>query len=455
MNISEVTAFLYALKPCVIRFGLENTRQVLAKLGNPQTTFRVVHVAGSNGKGSTCAFLDAVLRRVGFRVGLYTSPHLIDFRERFSVNGMPASDVDIVAAMETFLQVGLEVDPSEVAHFLAAENLLERMQPSTWYGQRGEASRFTLLTFFECTTVLAMMLFAAANVDVVVMETGMGGRLDATNVVTPMVSVITPIHLEHTQWLGDTLPKIAYEKAGIIKPGIPVVVASQHPEARMVFEQTAAEMQAPLSLMGVDFDGTGTWRAASFRVGERRCGPVRLGLCGNHQVINAATAVGCLPWLERELGPIKESSLESGLREVSWPGRFERFGRDGEWVLDGAHNPDGVKVLANAVRDVFPSTRLRLLFGVLTDKQAELMLTELQTLAAQIEFTRPLDERGRDPESLRPLVTVPTRVHASVSAALELLSRESGPPILVTGSLTIVGEARAWLLGRGLRPKMP
>ncbi len=330
MNISEVTAFLYALKPPVIHFGLENTRQVLAKLGNPQATFRVVHVAGSNGKGSTCAFLDAILRQAGFRVGLFTSPHLIDYRERFAINGKPVDDADIVAAMEKVLRVGLEIDPSEVSQFIAHEDLLERMQPRTWFGQRGEASRFTLLTFFECTTVLAMVLFAEANVDVAVMETGMGGRLDATNVVAPMVSVITPIHVEHTAWLGDTLTKIAKEKAGIIKPGIPAVVASQHPEARVVFEQTAVELQAPLSLMGVDFDGAGGWRAASFRVGDSHFGPVRLGLRGDHQVINAAVALGCLPWLARELGTITESSLEKGLREVIWPGRFECFEKSPE-----------------------------------------------------------------------------------------------------------------------------
>jgi dihydrofolate synthase/folylpolyglutamate synthase len=204
--------------------------------------------------------------------------------------------------------------------------------------------------------------------------------------------------------------------------------------------------------MGVDFDGAGGWRAASFRVGDKRFGPLRLGLRGDHQVTNAAVAVGCLPWLARELGPIEESSLENGLREVIWPGRFECFGERGEWILDGAHNPDGARVLATTVRDVFPSMKLRLLFGVLTDKQAELMFTELQPLAAQIELARPLDERGRDPESLRPLVTGPTRTHASVAEALMLLSRESGPPILVTGSLTVVGEARSWLLSQGLHP---
>ncbi len=455
MRIEAATAFLYALKPRGIRFGLESTRLALERLGRPQRRFRVVHVAGSNGKGSSCAFLEALLRRSGLRVGLYTSPHLVHFRERFRVDGREAADEELGALMDRLIEVGLGVPVAEVLGWLEAADVEARMAASTWYRERGAASQFTRLTFFECTTILAAMLFERAGVDVAIMEVGMGGRLDATNVFEPAVCAVAPIHLEHTAWLGDTLAKIAAEKAGIIKPGVPVVVSRQSPEADEVFVRVAAERGAPLQRLGREVDGAGTWRAARFRLPGLDLGPCGLGLAGDHQVDNAALALACLPHLGPPCWPLPERSLAEALREVSWPGRLERF-LDPQagcaWILDGAHNPDGVRVLCAALPGVLGGRPYRLLFGVLGDKAVGGMLPPLVEGASEVALVRPEDARGRDPRELLAGLARPARLLGSVSAALEALAGEPGPPVLVTGSLTVVGEARRWLLARGLRP---
>jgi dihydrofolate synthase / folylpolyglutamate synthase len=452
MRIEHATAFLYALKPRGIRFGLENTRLVLQRLGNIQKRFRVIHVAGSNGKGSTCAFLDAMLRHAGYRVGFYSSPHLIHFRERFCVNGESVGDEIIVENVLRLLSDGLEVDPGQVVQWVEREKIIQRMEQGSWYQERGTASQFTRLTFFECATLLCVLIFASAGVEIAVMETGMGGRLDATNVFEPVVSVITPIHLEHTAWLGDTIAAIAGEKAGIIKPNIPVVSALQHPDAKAVIEQEAEARQAPLSMMGRDFDGSGSWRDAHFRLGTRALKPVQLGLVGPHQVVNAATALACRPWLEKAGIRLPMQAIYKGLRTVRWPGRFERFGKSGEWILDGAHNPDGAKVLAESVQDVFGGGSVRMVFGVLKDKEVERMLPALMPLASEVHLVHPADARGRDPSTLLPFLGRPATLHSSVAEALSSLDAGSGHPILVTGSLTVVGEAREWLLEHGEVP---
>ena len=452
MEIEHVTAFLYALKPKGIRFGLENTRLVLEKLSNPQKDLRVVHLAGSNGKGSTAAFLDSVLRRAGHRVGLYTSPHLNHYRERFRVNGRPVTDSDICAAAQRLFAEGLDLDPREVVDWVEREGMRDKMGSDTWYQQRGGASDFTTLTFFECTTILAVLLFAQAGLDVTLMECGMGGRLDATNVLEPLVSVILPIHLEHTEWLGDTLEAIAGEKAGIIKPEVPVVCARQAPEAWRVISSRAAEVGAPLFSFGRDFEAEGGWRQAGFRIDSRYLGPVCLGLPGAHQVENAAVALGCLPHLEPHGISASDAEVIAGLSRVSWPARFERFKTPGEWIIDAAHNPAGASALACAIREVFPGEKVRLVFGVLGDKRAEEMLESLAPLASGIDLVRSKDARARDPQTLAPLISGAPRVHESVEEALEQLWSEPGDPVVICGSLTVAGEARAFLEQKGTSP---
>ncbi len=460
MRIEQITAFLYSLNPKGIRFGLENTRLVLEQLDRPQAAYATIHLAGSNGKGSTAAMLEAVLRRAGLRVGLYTSPHLDHFRERFRVDGQPVADSDIERVAERFFAAGLEVDPAAVADWIERNDMVRRMAAETWYGERGCGSDFCRLTFFECTTVLALLLFERARVDVAILETGMGGRLDATNVVRPRVSLLTPIQLEHTAWLGDTIAAIAEEKAGIIKPGVPVVSARQHPDARAVIRRVAGEQGSRLDFVGERIGVAGSWREARFAVAGRSLGPVRLGLAGAHQLENAALAVGCLPWLGEPVWPPLDAAVERGLAAVRWPGRFERFGPRGEWILDGAHNPDGARALVATLDEVFGPRRLELVFGVLGDKDSRRMLEVLVPRAEQIRLARPLDARGRDPAELAAALERPVALHASVGAALAAAAAgraDRGEPVaaplcLVTGSLTVVGEARRWLLEHGLEP---
>lgn len=452
MHIDLATAFLYSLNPKGIRFGLENTRLVLEKLGRPQDAYQAVHLAGSNGKGSTAAFLEALTRRTGLRVGLYTSPHLSRFQERFRVDGQAVGDAQIGEMTDRLLADGLDVDPPEVLAWLEREDVVRRMASDSWYTERGYGSDFCRLTFFECTTILALLLFEQAGVELAILETGMGGRLDATNVIVPRVSVITPIHLEHTAWLGDTLSAIAGEKAGIIKPGVPLVCARQHPDAREVIARVAREQASQVSWLGEDFAADGDWHCARFRIGQRRLGPVRLGLAGRHQVDNAALALACLPLMGTAAAELADDDLLAGLQAVNWPGRFERFGRAGEWILDGAHNPDGIRALAGTVRQVLAGRPVRLLFGVLGDKDAGPMIAALAELAAEVHLVRPRDARGRDPRELVGLLDFPVQIHASIGAALDLLSGGTGGPVLVTGSLTVVGEARDWLVEHGLAP---
>ncbi|MBN2492943.1 MAG: bifunctional folylpolyglutamate synthase/dihydrofolate synthase [Deltaproteobacteria bacterium] len=450
MDIAEVTAFLYALKPSGIRFGLESTRLVLERLARPDRRFDAIHLAGSNGKGSTAAFLESILMKAGLRVGLYSSPHLVEFRERFRVDGQPVDDALVAEQAERMLLDGLELQPAEIALWLRRDRVIDRMQAQSWYRERGGASRFCGLTFFEASTVLACLIFARAGVELALMECGMGGRLDATNVLAPRLAVVTPVQLEHTAYLGDTLSAIAAEKAGIIKARTPTVCARQSHDARRVLEHLARERRAPFFLAGRDFAADGSWREARFRAGGERIGPVRLGLVGPHQLLNAETAVGCLPqlgWLAGRLGPER---IARGLESASWPGRLERFGARGEWILDGAHNPDGVRALVAALGDLLGGKKPIVVFGVLADKQVEPMLDALVPLASRLVLVRPADARGRDPAELAGHLAragAPFSLGGSVADALRGLHPVPGDScVVVTGSLTVVGEARAWLL---------
>jgi len=452
MRIEQITAFLYSLKPRGIRFGLENTRLVLERLGNPQDNFKVIHIAGSNGKGSTAAFLDSILQRSGSKVGLYTSPHLNHYRERFRVAGVNVSDRAIELAAERLLSEGLGQNPRDIANWVTQQNLVEKMNAENWYNQRGGTDDFCRLTFFECTTILAVLIFAELGVDLAIMECGMGGRLDATNVFTPVLSMITPIHLEHTEWLGDTIAAIASEKAAIIKPDIPVVCGRQVSEAAEVIVEQASTVGAPLSMMFDDFEGWGDWQAAYFRTPSRQLGPIRLGLAGVHQIDNAAMAVGGLDHLAQAGIEVSDHKVEQGLAKVNWPARFERFGPDGEWIVDGAHNPDGVRALAAATKDTFGDQPVQLVFGVLGEKDAAQMLSILEPLSERIELVFPQDARGRDPLTLKSYIKIASQIHTSVSEALDSLAAEPGSPVLIAGSLTIAGEARTWLEKREIGP---
>jgi len=397
---SEAIQFLYGLRLFGAKFGLENTFKLAALAGNPQEKLRFIHVAGTNGKGSTCAMLETIYRAAGLRVGLFTSPHLVSFRERIQVNRRLIAE-DEVTRLVADLQPLLQQFP-------------EARHP----------------TFFEVVTVMALQHFAAQKCDLVVWETGLGGRLDATNIVTPLASVITNIAFDHQQWLGDTLAEIAAEKAGIIKPGVPVITAADAPEARRVIEQVAHELKAPLTFVPPE--------AAS-----RLTQPI--SLAGDHQKTNAALARAAVQVLRPQI-PVPEEIIREGLAAVRWPGRFQLIERsNGQRILlDGAHNEAGALALREALEKAFPGERPILIFGALADKKWK-AICEILAPAASKVFTVPVSsERAADARELADAFRAarPTLETVTVPALADALNAcKDGQFITITGSLYLVGEA--------------
>lgn len=390
MTFDESLSWLYGSQQFGIKLGLENIRRLLHALGNPQDRVAILHVAGTNGKGSVCAMLDAILCASGRRTGLYTSPHLVDFRERVRVDGR-------------------KIDPGAVADGLTRIRALSE----GWDHSP---------TFFEISTALALWFFAREGSEFVVLETGMGGRLDATNAVTPRVSVLTPIAMDHAEWLGDTLAAIAGEKAGIIKPGVPVVSAAQEPEVERVFRDRAALQKAPIRFV------------------ETPLGDVEVALAGDFQKLNAALAAAAL---EAAGVLVPAGVLGRGLKTVRWPGRFQRVGDT--LVLDGGHNPHAARQLLTLWRETFGEERATVIFGALTDKDFPAMLDILSPLAKEFFLVPVSNPRTATLDELAAHCPLPHRRMDSVGAALAATSGRT----LVTGSLFLVGEAMAVL---GIEP---
>ena len=422
-------------------FNLTRMLAFVRALGDPQRRYPVIHVAGTKGKGSVAALCTSALRAGGYRTGFYTSPHLNDFRERVQVNG--------------------EYIPREtLAEIISEFQTLVPQHPG--------------VTTFELSTALALVYFARQNVDVAVIEVGLGGRLDATNVVTPLVSVISSLSYDHTYLLGNTLTEIATEKAGIIKPGVPVVTAAQQPEALAALEQVAAERGAPLEYVGRDWH----YRAVSHSLELQRCEvwsaeeqrqlnalrarghtvnwrptQLELPLLGQHQVENATLAYAALQAARRQGLPLAADALEAGFRQVVWPGRFEILRRAPYVVVDGAHNADSAKRLAATVREYFPNKHVRLIFGASSDKDVAGMLMELLTPAigvAHVITTQAVHPRALEPEALAELARpagVPVETASTVEAALEKALATASPDevVLATGSLFVVAEVTAAL----------
>ncbi|HEY5777181.1 MAG TPA: folylpolyglutamate synthase/dihydrofolate synthase family protein [Terrimicrobiaceae bacterium] len=381
MTYEESLTWLYSTQQFGIKLGLENIRGLLKALGDPHDHLSFLHVAGTNGKGSVCAILDSILRAAGCRTGLYTSPHLVDFRERIRVDGTKIPREAVAGGLE-------------VLRDLAAD----------WAHSP---------TFFELATALALRHFAESRCELVVLETGMGGRLDATNAVVPVTSVITPVALDHTRWLGGTLAEIAGEKAGIIKPGVPVVSARQHPEAAAVLTRRAEELASPLCFV----DGpAGGWEVA---------------LRGIHQRENAALAVAALGAAGLK---ISDREVARGLRDISWPGRFQII--EARLVLDGCHNPHAANQLLVNWKDFFGSEKATIIFGALGDKDYPAMLEILKPISREVFFVPVRSERSTVPEALALACTVPHRIFPSAKDALDA----SRGKTLVTGSLFLVGE---------------
>ncbi len=385
-----------------LRPGLETTRRLAEALGSPQNALRFIHVAGTNGKGSTCAFLESILREAGYRVGLYTSPHLVSFRERLQVGRVP-------------------IPEAEVARWV------DRLRGPAEAFPEAEAP-----TFFEFVTLMALGWFREQGCDVVVWETGLGGRLDATNIVTPLASVITNIGWDHMQWLGPTLSDIAREKAGILKPGVPALTATTEAEALSVIRAVALERGAPLTVVGRDDPGRTLVRG------------VDLPLIGEHQVANATLAVATVRTLAPVLG-VDGDAVRRGLTRARWPGRFQEVSRGGQTViLDGAHNRPAFEVLARALADTRPGRPYSLVLGMLGDKDPRGAGEWLVRGAGSTLVVPVHSSRGGDPaelvETLRAFAEgKPVGVAGGLAEALDRLRGDEC--VVVTGSLYLVGEA--------------
>lgn len=411
-------------------FDLARMYALLGRLCDPHRAYPTIHIAGSKGKGSTAAMAASILQAAGYRTGMYISPHLHTCRERMQVNGTL-------------------ITPEEFAA------LVEDIAP--------HAEAVKGITWFEVTTALAFLYLARHEVDIAVIEVGLGGRLDATNVITPQVSVITSLSYEHTAWLGDTLGQIAREKAGIIKPGVPVVSAPQADEAMAVIEKVCAERKAPLIRVGRDW----LFRSGSIHPGGQMF-EVRpasatsilpaawtrfeIPLLGRHQIINATCALAAISVLPLERFEIPFRALREGLATVTWPGRIEVLSRQPLVIADGAHNEDSARRLVETLQEWFPGRRWTFVVGILSDKDHAAILNELAPLAEQMIVTRSRHARATDPEQLAEIarrIGLPVHISPDIKTALEeALGR--GDAVCLTGSLSVAAEARvAWAARNG------
>ena len=417
-SVDEHLSALYRLRRFGIQLGLETISRLMRGLGNPQDRYRCIHVAGTNGKGSIAAFLSSVLAHEGYRVGLYTSPHLVRFNERIQINGCPISDQDVAKAAEAVQRIYTQGEPP---------------------------------TFFECATAMAFHHFASEKVDWAVLETGMGGRYDATNVVHPEVCIISNISMEHTEYLGNTLAKIAAEKAGIIKRGAAVVTATRQKKALQVIEQAASKRGVPLLRMGNEIkvlrEGDGFFTYLGRR---HRWARLKVGLLGDHQMTNAGLALGALELLMDKNLSVSDEAIYKGLAVARWPGRLEVVSEDPFILLDGAHNPSAVRTLKVFLENGMAPRRIIMVIGILKDKAWKPMLRELAGLADCMILSRPQYERAADPEELAAFVRLikqDLRVISHLPGAISLALGEArhGDLVCITGSLYTVGEAKAYL----------
>jgi len=417
MSYSEAVEYLYSLQKYGIKFGLSKTSNLLKAFGNPHLGQRYVHIAGTNGKGSVAAMVESILRTSGLKVGFYSSPHLVRFTERFRINGK-------------------EISPETAAGLVEeVKGVMNPEQPPT---------------FFEVTTAMGLIYFAREQVDIAMIEVGMGGRLDATNVIRPDVSVITNISLDHQAFLGNSLGEIAREKAGIIKKGIDLVTAATQPRVLALFRETCTEKKAPFWRVGE----TVRYRPAGNRLNyygfRRKLRNLELGLAGTYQHRNAALALSVIELLERKGLSVSEDHIRHGLKNTHWPGRVHVVSRDPLMILDGAHNPGAIFCLSEAIRAGFQYKRLILVLGVMADKDVSGVLKGIVPLADYVLFTRPEYYRAAAPETLmqaaasmgKPGETQPTLAKA-LEKARGMADRED--LILVTGSLFTVGETMAVL----------
>ncbi len=408
LTYKKALAWLHGLQRFGIKLGLENIQRLIAELsrkgdlqialGDLETAspWKVFHVAGTNGKGSVCAMIDSILRVQEYRTGLFTSPHLVTFRERIRVSGEMISEDAVAKGLPVIRDVVTDWEPHP--------------------------------TFFEVTTALALKHFSDVMIDIAVLETGLGGRFDATNAVRPSVSVITPIDFDHEKWLGRTISEITSEKAGIIKPRVPVVSAAQRDEAEKVIRVRATECEASLEFVSKPYDDTS------------------ISLLGSYQKQNAAVAVAALRAAKIH---IDDSSIAQGLASIEWPARFQRW--DERAVIDGAHNPAATRALAETWREVFGGQRATLILAILSDKNLRGICEALAPISKSVLLPKIRSERAAEPEELAKILSaltpsLPHSITPSVAFALDQ-ARKRPQHILLTGSLHFAGEAIAHLRG--------
>jgi dihydrofolate synthase / folylpolyglutamate synthase len=421
VNYPDSVQFLYALGNEIktAKLGLERTQTVLEALGRPQDRTSFVHVAGTNGKGSTCAMIASALRAQGRRTGLFTSPHLAGPTERIVLDGRPISPARF---SDAFDRVHMAVEE------LLASDAIDLHT-----------------TYFETVTAMALLVFAQEQVEVAVLEVGLGGRLDATNVVMPELCVITPVDFDHEAFLGRSLESIAGEKAGILKSGVPAVFARQRPEVQAVLDRRAAQLSVPVSR-------TSAWsvqdldlhsRGSRFLLQGERNLRIVCPLAGEHQAANAVTAAVALA----RLG-VSDTAIETGIAQARWPGRLEHASAHPEIILDGAHNPAGARALAAYIERFYAQRRVRLIYGAMRDKAIEEISGILFPLAHQVVVTAPRQARALSPEAMRQIASHPGLcVAPTLTDALAMVGDATPEDVIfITGSLFLVAEARAILL---------
>ena len=434
MPYQEELAYLYSLRQFGIKLGLSNIRHLSAILGNPQDHIKTIHVAGTNGKGSTAAVLASILKEAGYSVGLYTSPHLSDFTERIQINNMHISREDVLYLIK---------------------NIREQIKGSGLQP-----------TFFEFATALAFMYFANKGIDIAIIEVGMGGRLDATNIINPLVSIITNVEYDHTEHLGPTLEGIAMEKCGIIKSCAPVVTSETKTNILSIIEKGAKKSGTLSYAYGKDFNAVPvriTEDISEFYYNGYRLRGLLLQsrLRGRHQLFNMGSAIYTIELLTGKGFDVNEGHIISGIENTSWPGRLEFFPGCPGVILDGAHNHAGIIALREFIEGVLLKKeivgKIIFIFGVLKDKDASSMAGEIIPYASEIIITKPDSERGLDVEILMEIFEgygVKALSADTISEALNLAYRIASPDdiIIFTGSLYVVGEARELILTRGHAP---
>jgi len=418
--------WLFAQQARGIKFGLDNTTELLSRLGDPHLRFRSLHVAGTNGKGSVSAMSAAVLGEAGYCTGLYTSPHLVDFRERIQVDGIPIGEKEMLRLAEEVRTI--------------AEEMRTR-------------SADKRLTFFELTTAMAFAHFADRGVEEAVVEVGMGGRLDATNVIHPECAVITRIALEHTQHLGRAIADIAFEKAGIIKPEVPVITIEQDPGVIDVLQRRAAELSSPIKIVGRDVSYeliASTLEGTDVYVEEIDAN-ISLPLLGSYQAANCALACGGLAELMRRGLYIPDEAFLNGLAKVKWPGRLEIVGRGPCIILDASHTPDGARTVSEEVERLIGG-KIILILGVLRDKDLDGIARAFGRISRRAVATAPPTDRAYSAEEVGSVLSAycPTDTVDGVGRAIEWARSNAAPDdtILVTGSLYTIGEAKRWMNGQ-------